>query len=122
MKKFKFSLDTVHKVREIRQEKESITLAELQMEAEKAAVRVAEIESLRHEAMENYLRRLTSGDQLSASELELNSNHFASLDRLQKEAEAELKVRKQACLQQIGLVSEAMRDVKITDKLREAQK
>lgn len=121
MRKFKFTLDTVHKVREIRQEKESIILAELQADADKAAKRVAHIESLRQEAIENYTRRLTSGEQLNATELELNSNHFASLDRLQKDAEAELELKKQACLRQIEAVSEAMRDVKITDKLRETQ-
>lgn len=121
MKKFEFTLKTVHKVREIRQEKESTILANLQADAEKAARRVAQIEAMRHEAIESYSRRLTSGDQLNATELELSSNHFASLDRLQRDAEVELRVKQHACLRQIELVGEAMRDVKITDKLRESQ-
>lgn len=122
MKKFKFTLNTVHKVREIRQEKESLVLADLQAEADKAAARVAQIESLRHEAIENYSRRLASGEQVNAIELEMSSNHFASLDRLQKDAETDLALKRHACQRQIELVGEAMRDVKITDKLRETQK
>lgn len=122
MKKFTFKLETVHKVREIRREKESVILSGLHAEAEKAAERVANIESMRHEAIENYTRRLTSGQQLNATEMELSSNHFASLNRLQKDAEAVLAQKRQACLRQIGLVTEAMREVKVTDNLRETQR
>ena len=122
MKKFEFSLQTVHNVREMRQDKEKIVLSERQAEVNKAAASVAHFEKLRFESIENYSQRLNSGEQLSAREMELNLNHFASLNRLQQEAEKVLEQKKQACLQQGETVADAMREVKITDRLRETQK
>ena len=76
----------------------------------------------RHEAIENYTRRLGAGEQLDAMEMEMNSNHFTSLNRLQKEAEIDLQQKRSMCLKQVEFVTEAMREVKITDRLRETQK
>ncbi len=122
MKKFKFTLQTVHNVREIRQEKESIILSELRAEAELAASRVAEIKSQRAEAVDNYTLRLNSGEPLNTMEMELVSNHFSSLNCLQKDAERILEEKNQACRKQMELLSDAMKEVKITDRLRETQK
>ena len=122
MRKFKFTLDSVHKVREIKQDRESVILSELRAEADRAAERVAHIEAMRHSAIENYTRRITAGERLDALEMELSSKHFASLDMLQKDAEAKLAQRQRACEVQIGAVTEAMRSVKITENLRETQK
>lgn len=122
MKKFEFKLETVHKVREIFQEKEAAILGKLQAEAEKVAQEVTRIEMMRQQAYQNYTERLTSGESLNINELELNSNHFTSLDRLQKEAETELQQKRRLCLEQIESVTGAMRKVKVTDRLRETQK
>lgn len=122
MKKFKFTLQTVHKVREMRQEKEKLVLGELQAELNKAAERVAHIEKMRIDAIEKYARRLNSGEQVCVMEMELNSNHFASVNCLQQEAETILKQKQQAYLRQGATVAAAMREVKITDRLRETQK
>jgi flagellar export protein FliJ len=121
MKKFKFTLQTVHNVREMKQEKEEFILGELQMEAAKAAQFVSEVEQMRFKAIDNYASRLQSGAALDAFELELNSNHIAALDRLRREAQNALEIKKQACLQQSKTVAAAMREVKITDRLRENQ-
>ena len=121
MKKFEFKLETVHKIREIRQQNEAVRLADLQRDAEQAAAKVATIEMLRQEALEQYTQRLTSGPQLNARDMELNSNHFTSLSRLQNEAEAELLQKRSLCEKQVAVVTGAMRDVKITDRLRETQ-
>lgn len=122
MKKFKFTLDSVHRVREIKKERESAVLANLRAEALRAEKRVAHIEDLRREAIETYTRRLTRGERIDALEMELSSRHFASLDRLQLEAEAELAERRKACEAQMGHLTEAMREVKITENLRETQR
>ena len=122
MKKFKFTLQTVHNVREMRQEKEKIVLSERQAEVNLAAASVAQIEKLRLEGIEDYARRLNSGEQLNAMEMELNSNHFASLNLHRQEAEKVLAQKTQACRQQGETVARAMREVKITDRLRETQK
>ena len=121
MKKFEFKLETVHKVREIRKQNEAVLLAELQRDVEQAAAKVSTIEMLRQEALENYTQRLTSGQQLNAREMELNSNHFTSLSRLQNEAEAELQQKRALCEKQVAVATHAMREVKVTDRLRETQ-
>jgi flagellar export protein FliJ len=121
MKKFKFTLQAVHNVREIKQEKELLILSELQAEAAKAADRIKEIEQLRSKAIENYARRLESGRAIDPYELELNSNHISALDRLQREAQKTLEMKKQACFRQSKTVEAAVREVKITKRLRETQ-
>ena len=122
MKKFKFTLDSVHTVREIRKERESVRLAQLNAEAERAEKRVANIESMRRDAIETYTRRLACGERIDALEMELSSRHFSSLDVLQLEAEAYLADRRRACEAQMANVTEAMREVKITENLRETQR
>ena len=121
MKKFKFTLQTVHTVREMKQEKEELILGELQTEASRAAARVSEIERQRYQAIESYSERLARGEAINAYELELNSNHITWLDRQQQEAQKALELKKQACLQQGKTVAAATREVKITDRLRENQ-
>lgn len=121
MKKFKFTLDTVHKVREIHQERESVRLSELQNEAAKAAERVSEIERMGNEAVENYSKRLNCGGQLDPAEMELSSKHFTSLNVMKKEAEVTLAQKQAACHIQVQTVARAMRQVKVTNSLRESQ-
>ncbi len=122
MKKFKFTLQTVHNVREMKQDKELQILSELQNEAAKAAEQVTEIENLRERAIENYSRRLEAGEQIAAFELELNSNHLSALDRLIREAVQILEAKKQACAQQGKTVAAATQQVKITNQLHDNQK
>ena len=121
MKKFKFTLQAVHNVREMKKEKEQLILSELQAEASRAEDRVREIEQLRAKAMETYARRLESGRTVDPYELELNSNHISALDRLQREAQKTLEIKKQACQRQTKSVEAAAREVKITGRLRETQ-
>lgn len=121
MKKFKFTLQTVHSVREMRQEKEELVFSQMQAEAERAAERILQIERMRFDALESYTRRLKAGVVINAAELEMNSNHFASLDRLQREAEKCLNEKKQACSAQSRKLAAAVREVKITNRLRETQ-
>lgn len=122
MKKFKFTLQTVHKVRELKSEQENLTLSELQGEAREAEQRVEHIEGLRNEAVEQYLMRISSGERLNPLEMELNANHFASLNNLQREAQVAVDQKHEAVRQQLESVKAARIDVKITDKLRDDQK
>lgn len=121
MKKFKFTLQTVHNVREMKQERELLVLSELQTETDKAAARVHEIEELRAKAIESYARRLENGTAIDPYELELSSNHISALDRMHREAQKILEKKKQACQRQTKTVEIAARDVKITNRLRENQ-
>ncbi len=121
MKKFKFTLQTVHNVREMRQEKEQMILMQKRSEVERAAERVAQIEKTRLQSIEKYTRRLSSGERLDAMELELSANHIASLDRLQREAQIALEQAEQIASEQSKRVAAVGREVKITEKLRETQ-
>jgi flagellar export protein FliJ len=121
MKKFKFKLQAVHNVRELRQERESLILEELHSEANLAAARVAQIEKTRNEAIETYTRQMKSGEPLNPMEMELNSDHFVRLNRLRQEEERVVEQKKQACVRQAETVVAAMREVKITGRLRENQ-
>lgn len=121
MKKFKFNLQTVHQVRELKSERENLTLSELKNEVEQAELRVVHIESMRAEAVERYMQRLSSGEHLNPREMELSSNHFASLNSLQKEAQKVVEEKRQACLRQLEVVKAVRVDVKVTDKLRNNQ-
>lgn len=121
MKKFKFTLQAVHSVREMREEKEHLVLTQMQHEAEKAAERVQKLLQMRLEAIEKYSLRLQAGQPINAYELELNSNHISSLDKIRREAEAVLEQKKLACRRQSETVAAATRAVKITNRLRETQ-
>ncbi|MEK7724446.1 MAG: flagellar export protein FliJ [Acidobacteriota bacterium] len=121
MKKFKFTLQTVHNVREMKQEREEMTLAEIIMEVNRATERIAQIEKMRLEAVEKYTQRLRAGEVLNATEMELNAKYFNSLDGLQREAEKLLSEKNLACTAQRVKLAGAAREVKITDRLREHQ-
>jgi flagellar export protein FliJ len=121
MKKFKFTLQTVHKVREMREEREKFVLNALRTEAMKAEAEVANLESKRSEAMENYDRKMRLGGQLNAMEMELNFKHFEALNRLQKEAEFVAEQRNLECRLQGEKVAYAMKEVKVTERLRDTQ-
>lgn len=121
MKKFKFTLEAVHNVREMRQEREEMILSELQAEVNRAAARVEEMEKARHEAIENYAKKLKKGEPINPFEMQLNTNHLNSLDRSIREAYAAVEEKKQTCARQSQIVAAAGRDVKITERLRENQ-
>lgn len=121
MKKFKFTLQTVHNVREMRQEREELTLAEMLTEVNRASERIKQIEKMRFDAIEKYTERLRAGEFLNATEMELNSKYFNSLDDLQREAEKSLAEKNLACTAQRAKLASAAREVKITDRLREQQ-
>ncbi len=121
MKKFKFTLQTVHKVREMKSEQENLALSELQVQALEAERRVEHIEDMRNEAVEQYLVRINSGERLNPLEMELNANHFASLNTLQKEAQVAAERKQDEVRRQMESVRAARIEVKITDKLRDGQ-
>ncbi|MEZ5425394.1 MAG: hypothetical protein R2747_03935 [Pyrinomonadaceae bacterium] len=121
MKKFKFTLQTVHNVREMRQEKEHLRLTELQNELNQAQARIVEIERQQQIALEKYSERLKKGESINAYELELDSLHLTELDRLKRDALEILEQKKKDCEKQTETVAAATRAVKITNRLRENQ-
>ncbi len=122
MKKFKFTLQTIHNVREMRQEKEEQVLSKIQSKINFAKLRLSDLEKLRFVAIENYTQKLKSGNAINPFEMELNTNHFASLDRSIREAKAEIEVIKYEYLEQSRVLATANQQVKITERLHENQK
>ncbi|NNE65133.1 MAG: flagellar export protein FliJ [Pyrinomonadaceae bacterium] len=122
MKKFKFKLESVHNVRELREEKEQSVFARLQKEVTAAEERLEEIHRRRVEAMDTYVSDLAGGKSADPSEMDLHAKHFASLEKLRIEAERDLEEKRFACREQAGQLSAAAREVKVTGKLREKQK
>ena len=122
MKKFRFTLQTVHNVREMKQEKEELVLSQMQSEANKAAERIRQIEESQQRAIEDYSKTLRHGKAMNIHEIQLEADHIVSLDRLRRLALEQLEQRNQSCLQQKEMLAAAAREVKVTQKLHETQK
>lgn len=122
MKKFNFTLQTVHSVREMRQEKEQLVFSQLQNEAEIVVNQIAEIESRRRTALETYARRLECGEQIDPLEMELSVKYLTSLDLLARHSKQILAEKKQACDKQSEKLAAAAQAVKATAKIRETQR
>lgn len=121
MKKFKFTLETVHNVREMKQESELLVFTQLQNEAAAAAEQVEKIEELYLRAIENYGNKLGTGRVMNIGEVELEAMHISALERQKRRAIEILEEKKQACVVQSAKLGAAAREVKITDRLRETQ-
>ncbi|MBS1792393.1 MAG: flagellar export protein FliJ [Acidobacteria bacterium] len=121
MKKFKFTLQTVHKVREMKQEKELLRMKELQTEVTRAAEQIELLEESYRRALESYGRKLKSGQVMNIGEMELEAMHLTALDRQKQKALDILNEKKRACAEQSAKLAAAAREVKITDRLRENQ-
>lgn len=119
MKKFKFKLQSLHNVREIKQEKEQAILAKIQQEINELREKIAEIEQMRFTAIENYAGKLKHGEKINPIEMELNSKHISSLDRLKQETLENLADKEKVFSEQVKKVAEAKKEVKITENLRE---
>lgn len=122
MKKFKFTLETVHNVREMRREREEMVLSQLNAEAEKTAGRIRELENRQTAAIEAYARKMQAGTMINIGEIELERNHIAALDRLIRETRQTLEQQQLTCRQQTQKVAAAMQLVKVTDRLRDVQR
>jgi flagellar export protein FliJ len=120
MKKFKFTLQSVHNVREVREEHELMTLSRLNLEAEEASAHLTFVEGALVSAVEKY-NDIKPGQALNAAQMELNSQHISALEKQKAAARDELLQRKDACVRQMSQVTQAARDVKVTGKLRDNQ-
>ena len=121
MKKFKFSLQTVHNVREMRREREEFVLSQLLGEVEKTAQRIDELERKHLAAIEAYAGKMRTGAVVNINEIEFERDHIAALDRLLRETRAEHERQQATCRQQTQKVAVAMQAAKVTDRLRESQ-
>lgn len=120
MKKFKFTLQPVHNLREAKLEQEQLRLASLQEALAKAFDSLEKAERERLDATDEYARKIQAGE-LPSLDFSLMMNYLKTLAHREKEARKNLDDAKHACAQQINRLTEAMRDVEATGKLRERQ-
>lgn len=120
MKKFKFSLQTVHDVREMRREQEQMKLADLQLKFTEAKEKLAEAEALRQKTAETYSEKLGAND-IDAFEMDLTMKFLNVLYHRENEARERLAEIKQSCRNQSRRVADAAQSLEITEKLRRKQ-
>lgn len=121
MKKFKFTLASVHSVREMTREKAERELAAAQSKLQEASARVEESERLREEATCEYASKLFSGD-IDPFEAALYSDHLVALGRREAEAQALLGEAKRAREYARQVLLDASRGEEATARLRERQR
>jgi flagellar export protein FliJ len=120
MKKFKFTLQSVHNVREIKQEREELALAQLQTEANRASAQVEAAENARINAYKDYAQRLRTGE-IDPVEMALTVKYLNALSTHEQTTRQVLEEKKQACANQSEKVAAAAREVKTTAILRQSQ-
>jgi flagellar export protein FliJ len=121
MKKFKFSLQTVHNLRESARDKEEQELVSLRKSVEEAATHVERIENERTRVADNYSSKL-SGGTIDPIEAALTSNYMAVLVHRERSARTNLKQTEHAVDMQRAKLTEATRNVEATSRLRERQR
>ncbi len=117
MKTFKFSLQSVHDVREMRSETERLKLADLQSEVADATAKLLEAESLRQKATAEYSRKLRE-NELDAFEMALTTKFLNVLFHREREARQRLANLTQSCQHQSERVAEAAQSLEVTNKLK----
>lgn len=121
MKKFKFTLEAVHTVRELKKEQELSVLSQLQTDAARAAEQIELLEQAYQRALESYSRKLHGGAALHIGEMELEALHIAALEGRKRRAAEVYEEKKRACAAQRLRLAAATREVKVTNRLRETQ-
>lgn len=122
MKKFKFTLEAVHKVRELQQEREEQVLAEIQSQIDEAKLRLAEIGKRHFDAVMAYTEAMKKCGSINAFELELSTRHIESLENSIRTAKANVADKEKLRVEQSYVLAAANQQVKITEKLHENQK
>jgi flagellar FliJ protein len=121
MKRFKFSLQTVHDLRESRQEAAERDLATSNSDLYRANAQLEEVVRSRQSALEGYLLMYQSGE-LEVSMVAAHTDFIGSLFQREREAKVHIREVEQRLAQKRQVVTEAMRQTKATAKLRDNQR
>lgn len=121
MKKFRFSLQTVHDLRETRRDEEERTLVRTANATQEAADKLAETRQAHERATDEYAARLQSGE-IDPFVATLSVNYLAALLKREREDQARLQERERIHEAQRMITAEAARAAEATAKLRERQR
>ena len=121
MKRFKFSLQTVHDLRESRQEAAERELATANSELYRANAQLQEVVRSRQKALERYML-LYQSREIEVSMIAAHTDFIGSLFQREREAKAHILEVEKRFETKRQAVTEAMRDTETTSKLRDHQR
>jgi flagellar export protein FliJ len=120
MKKFKFSLQTVHQVREFKRDNAERDLIAAGVELDKAKAHLEEVLSLRQKAVNQYFD-LHQTSQIEASTVVMHTNYIGSLMELERLARNLIATKERHVASKREVLVEASRQSETTANLRERQ-
>jgi flagellar export protein FliJ len=121
MKKFRFSLQAVHDLREARRDEAERALARTATAAQEAAERLEETRDAHARASDAFAGRLQFGE-IDPFEATLSVNYLASLLKRERDDHARLQERERVHEAQRAITTEAARAAEATSRLRERQR
>ncbi len=121
MKKFRFTLQAVHELREARRAEAERALVRADDAARAAAHGVEEIRQTHERAADDYAARLRTGD-IDPFGSALSVNYLAALTRREREAHAHLSELEREREIQRAQTAAAARDAQATARLHERQR
>lgn len=121
MKRFRFSLEAVHNVREVSRDVAERALSEAGAAASAAATKLDDETRTRDEAVGAYVGSL-DGDTLDTRDLALRADYLVTLSRRMADSRERLAQLEREREQKRAAVAEASRAAEVTNKLRERQR
>ena len=121
MKRFKFSLQTVHDLRESRKEAAERDLATANSELYRANAQLEEVVRSKQKALERYLNMYQSRE-IEISMVAAHTDFIGSLFQREREAKAYIHQVELRLEQKRQAVTEAKRETETTAKLRDRQR
>lgn len=117
MKKFAFSLQTVHQLRDQRREQEELKFASLNQSLNEVNSELVQIEENRRQATKFYADKMQK-NELDAFEIGLAMDYLRALSVRESDARARVAQAQTKCQEQSQVLNLAMQAVKATEKLR----
>lgn len=121
MKKFRFSLQTLHDLREARRDEAERTLVRTAAASAEAAETLSETRLAHARASDAYAHSLRAGE-IDPFEATLSVNYIASLLQREREDHARLKERERAHEAQQKITADAACEAEATSRLRDRQR
>jgi flagellar export protein FliJ len=122
MKRFKFTLQTVHDLRETALDKAEREMARISSEISDAEAQLHEATRIRLAAAEDYISSFIAGGPPAAHEISLRASYLDLLARREAEAQARLAALTRQREAQRERVAEAARAAQVTATLHERQR
>ena len=121
MKRFNFTLQTVHNVREIRRDAAERALAAVAVELQAAQMQLETVQRQRHSAMEKYVL-LHQSREIEAALFASHTDYIGSLGLRERQARVVILQVEEKITVKRKVLTEASRQTETTANLRERQR